>query len=215
MPLQNEVARAEAIVQELEADVTRCIALLAIWDRANGKKDIKERYNHTFEARALSIIHDSLHITMIMALMRMYDRDDRSASIPSLISILEKPGVLGYLKQKSRPQRENIDTWMRSVKLRVARLRNDDTLKALKRLRNFTLAHIDPNKAARHGAKYGYERRILNRTAPIIRLFLLIVSSTDTDFSEVRKIWRFYAQHFWGSAAKGPKLKVRRPKLGP
>ena len=78
MSLQQDMAKAKSITLELEKDLTRCIALLAIWDRANNKKDIKSRYDNTYEAHALSMIQDSLHITMIMALMRMYDSDKRS-----------------------------------------------------------------------------------------------------------------------------------------
>lgn len=205
MPLKQEMAKAKSIALELEKDLIRCIALLAIWNRANDKKDIKSRYNNTYEAHALSIIHDSLHITMIMALMRMYDNDRRSASIPTLIGLLESANLLEELKKNSRPQREHIDKWLDSVKLRYARLKNEQTLKALRRLRNYALAHADIKKASLHGARYGYERKVLERTIPIIELLLLIVHSRDANFSEVRGIWKRYSNYFWGSAAKSPK----------
>lgn len=190
-----------AIALELEKDTTRCIALLATWARANGTNaDVRERYNHSYEAHSLGMIHDALHVAMIMALMRMHDKDRRSGSIPTLLGLLDLPGVLAEFKQQSVAQREFSDIWISEAKRSYESLRAEETLASLRKLRNHVLAHIEVEKATLHRAKYGYEQDVLNSTKPIVRRLMQITHSADIDFSDREDAWRMYAEAFWGSA---------------
>lgn len=197
--IQMKIQKCRKIVEEIESDTVRSIACLSIWKRANGAPDIQEKYNDTYEARALGMIHDSLHISLVIALMRMYDNDKKSASIPALINLFKSNELIGALKNLSNAQRTQIDTWLKELDIHYNDTKEDITFLSLKNLRNHVLSHIDQNKSKIHGAKYGQEEKLLNRTIPIVRLLLLIVKSEEVDFSEYKDDWDLCSDRFWKS----------------
>lgn len=199
---QLKIQKCRKIVEEIERDAVRSIACLSIWKRANGADDIKEKYNNTYEARALGMIHDSLHISLVIALMRMYDNDKKSASIPTLINIIKSNELISALKKQTNAQRERIDSWLKELEKHYNDIQEDITYQSLKNLRNHVLAHIDQKKSKAHGAKYGQEEKLLNHTIPIGRLLLLIVKSEEVDFSEYKDDWNLCSDRFWNSVTK-------------
>ena len=209
MTLSPDAKRALSIASELQKETTRCIAWIANWKRANGTNDdIKGRYDHSFEAHSLRMIHDALHISMIMALMRMHDRDSRAASIPTLLGILDTPGIVGEFKRQSTAQREFVDSWLEEARHHYESLRANELLKKLRKLRNHVLAHAEFEKATLHQAKYGDEDHVLARTIPIVRRLVQITGSTDVDFVETRDTWQRFADAFWETAIRSPRWET-------
>lgn len=205
MTASADVQKARSIASELTTDATRCIAWFAIWERAHPKNDdIRERYNETYEAHAVSMTADALHISMIIALLRMHDHDKRTASIPSLLRLLRRSNVMDELKELSPSQRENADSWTRSAAHLYEKLEGDKTLGALRKLRNHVIAHVELDKATLHAAKYGYEQRVLEQTNEVVNLLYLATHAKEFDFPVTWEVWRGYADFFWASAVKSP-----------
>lgn len=209
MTLSPQAERSVAIASELRKETTRCIAWIANWKRANGTNDdIQGRYDHSFEAHSLGMIHDALHISMIMALMRMHDRDSRAASIPTVLGILDAPGITDEFRRQSTAQREFLDSWLDEAKHDYECLREDEVFVKLRKLRNHVLAHAEVEKAALHQAKYGDEDNMLARTIPIVRRLLQITGSTDVDFPEIEDTWQRFANAFWETAVRSPRWET-------
>ncbi len=179
-----------------------------------------------------------------MTLMRVHEDDRRGevASLPTLVRIVTEPATWAALEKragqswmemhdyhsiepeiaalyKKAAQREAeqqqvaVRRNILSAERRLKRLQKEFIYRSLKTLRDKHLAHNDISPKA-HGAKYGFETRLLRRTIPIVHMLNLAVDGIDRGFSNRHSFWKSRADDFWKFAI-GRRTKLRKiPKAG-
>src|SRR5262245_36727837 len=89
----------------------------------------------------------------------------RSVCIPALLKIAEDSSVMKLMQEKSaRPQQ--VEPRLATAKLRYENLAKSTEVKALRKVRDKLIAHVEIRKVV-HKAKYGDERKVLEATIPI------------------------------------------------
>jgi hypothetical protein len=73
-------------------------------------------------------------------------------------------------------------------------------LKSLRTLRDKAIAHMEHGTVT-HGAKIGYERKVLERTIPIFEDLAVAVRDREFHFEKMRDRWLDLADAFWERVA--------------
>ena len=153
---------------------------------------------------AFNILSDALHRETILALCRIWDKSSDTANLNRLAAEFGNKQVLADLKAaKHEVDPQAMRQWLKAVKDGY----NSEELKALQRARHRALAHTaSPNKAyagKARVAKYGDERKVLERTIPLVeQAGAFIGYSYLAPFNDQRAIRERHARKFWDSVGK-------------
>jgi hypothetical protein len=85
---RDRLQKARRLAAAINDDLQRATALDAAYRRAIFSKDVPRAFNNTYEAHILSVVRNALLCELVMVLMRIYDTDTGSASLPNLRSLL-------------------------------------------------------------------------------------------------------------------------------
>jgi len=156
---------------------------------------------NTTEGVAFDVIRTGVHMAGVLALTRMYDKDEKTSSIEGVMKILRDERVQEALKRQSSLRREKLDDWIAQAEKIVNAKATGGYLKALRALRDKHIAHRE-NDPKPHGAKYGHAPRLLSRTMRVVELLDLAVSGMSSEYKAQRRYFGKAADHFWRHAAK-------------
>ena len=70
---KERLEAAQAVIDELQSEVTRAIATREIYLEAAYNEDVPAAFDNSLEARGFNLIVDALHSDLVLILMRIYD----------------------------------------------------------------------------------------------------------------------------------------------
>jgi hypothetical protein len=224
---RDRVLRAQRIIKSITNDVHRAIAVEENLSRCSFRRDIAPAYNNTYQAWSLNVIRDSLLIELVMILMRIMDKDERSATLTTVAAIVSDRDVAEALKEnarnwvRGRPVHflEPIDEfivehdkrWREERAEREAQTIDKIRLRGLRRIKRLSSNPLIATlKKYRHkhiahsgmavstfGAKFGDPTQLLKIVAPIVEDLCLAVTGHHQNFKDSRNAWMNRSNHFW------------------
>lgn len=159
-----------------------------------------QRVNTSGLHPAFNAISDALHRETILGLCRIWDTRSDTANLNRLADEFRDAQVLADLQSAGHAVDPNaLSKWLAEVD---AGSKSDELL-ALRRARHRALAHTatpnQPYKGNARVAAYGDERKLLERTVPLVEEAGEIVGySYLSPFAELRQTRQSFAQKFWG-----------------
>jgi hypothetical protein len=175
--------------------------LRGLWQRCDDDLDILDRMRGTFEGTAFDALRDALHMSLVQSLMRLHDTAKGTVSVPRLIRALEHPAVAVALRRTAWAPK--VDPDMRLARAR-ARYQAPEVLiwvKSLKTLRDELIAHTAAMPTL-HGAKYGFESRLLDTAIAVYEDLDLVVTGTSNEFDVEESTYAAQANAFWLHVAR-------------
>lgn len=157
--------------------------------------------NDTAEGLAYVAIEQSLHISLIVSLMTMFDRHPKTASFRSILTALHDPQLLKEIVAHPRVRKIDVAASVQAARDCI----NDPFMQlqrdALKTLRDKYLAHreMDPKP---HGAKYGFERQVLSSAIRIHGNLERAIRGNTDEFDLIEDVHKAAADLFWTHAAQ-------------
>lgn len=240
MTVEARLRKLEKTVDLVADEILRAVSLLQLYRRCAVRTDIVDAVNSVRLGLPFEVVRQSLHFHLVMVLMRIHEDDGRGkvASLPTIARILDDPTVCRELERRAferglhareiplEPElavatkaddakrgeaaKQLVAKRLRSARHRTARLQAEQIYEALRKLRDRTLAHSDLRDRT-HGAKYGYERRLLQRTIPIVHSLQMATTGVNWGFDRQRSFWNTTADRFWKFAISNPSTK-RQPR---
>jgi len=201
MTANMRLTKARKILATLGVEMNRATALQKLWVRCADKPDILDAMNVSHETWGFNIVRDSLQRDLIVTLLKILERgQDRSACIQALLKITDDDQVVDVMKAQSTKPSE-VDFRIARAKQAFAHLEADGMLKALRTLRDKVIAHVEFGQVA-HGAKIGYERKVLERAIPIFEDLAVAVRDREFGLERTQDLWGRHAEAFWSHVAR-------------
>lgn len=158
-----------------------------------------ERVNNSDYYPAFNVISDALHRETILGLCRIWDTRNDAANLNRLAGEFRDTQVLADLRSAGHSVDQTALTkWLAEIDTGS----KSDELLALKRARHRALAHTatpnEPYKGSARVAVYGDERKLLERTIPLVEeAGKFIGYSYLSPLGDRRGIRRAFAEKFW------------------
>jgi hypothetical protein len=188
-------------MEGIRADLSLAMGLERCWQRCANDRTILDRMRNTPEGVAFDIMRTGVHMAGVLALTRMYDRDNRTSSIEGVLKILRDEDVRSALKSRSSLRRAKLDDWIAGAEKIINAKATSGYLKTLRALRDQHIAHRDFDPKP-HGAKYGHTPKLLSRTMRAVEFLELALTGTSSQFEAERRYYGRAADRFWRHAAK-------------
>lgn len=175
--------------------------LNAIWWRCSTQPDILNEMRGTKKGVAFDAIRDVVHMSLVQCLMRMHDRDPRTASLDRLLRHVDESGLRDKLNGASWSSRLDIPNALLKARSIYDSDQYQALLKGLRALRDQMIAHLDkaPNE---HGVKYGHEAELLRMTAQVFQYVQLALTGGTDDFESASNQYADCSDEFWTHAAR-------------
>jgi hypothetical protein len=190
----QRLLKAEDIVRKLNEQAVRAIALRAMWARCADKEDVLYAMRPDHLTPGFRIVRDSLHIDLILTLMRLHERAPQEpASIPAVVEILSDPNIQRALGEVGRRDaaRECLELFDELPR---------DVLRRLRQLRDRVLAHND-RRGLEMEPTVGDETLLLNKSLAIVSAMDLAIRGNGSFLSEPQQFWDALADGFWEHVA--------------
>jgi hypothetical protein len=223
--------QVEAAKQEFDMAVT----FHETWKPLAYDKDLHKRMGDSFATQTFLVVRLALRREMLLALMRLWDKDERNVGMElSIANVLRDQSVVHALAV-GRAARIGAD-WedqMRSDLNRQASEAiglvekyseagsHDATLQKLRRLRNQRLAHRPVKEVAATGLDPTDEEieSFYQDNSKLVGLLLSLVAGVAYDPNDTAEVARFYAKFFWagvrGERTEGhPNYRAPPPTSG-
>ncbi|OHX16152.1 hypothetical protein BI343_15920 [Chromobacterium amazonense] len=205
-------------VEAVEQEVTTAIALHESWKPIVIDSELQNRMGESLATNTFNIIRWSLRREMLLALLRVWDKDGKTASIREIIKELRKSDTLEKLiASRNHPSpidhllTEHLRGYLPNKIKQVDELFNKYTSKdgesaqvllKLTLLRNVTLAHhqlkpVDPEKISATDEQI---ESFHQDTCRIVEQLMNIVCATELDMNQTTHVYSTYARFFWASA---------------
>lgn len=240
MTAPERLAKARRMLPDIALNVQWAIHMWTMYNRCADKPDILEAMSYADEGWGFAASRDAIHVTLVLSLMRIFDKHKDSSSLPLLIDIARDAAV------QDLATREAFDDEARREATNVGdepldpafleRIRKEGAMRAaqavaghfaralelydaidqkgliepLRDLRDQKLAHHDRRNLAQR-AKYGHERRLFEQAVPIVEELSLAFDRLDRGLERHMQHWRRYADSYWKHVARTPASKSRRP----
>jgi hypothetical protein len=206
MIARQRLMKAEKILATAGTEMHRSCALYAMWAGCNNHA-VLDNITGTKAARGFSFVRDALYRDLVVTLLTVLEKgQDGSACIPALLKITNDPEVVELMKAKSmRP--DEVEGRILSAKQGFKQLEGDGMLRSLRKLRNKAIAHVE-HRDVKHGAKYGDERKVLERTIPVFEDLAVAVRDREYHFVRLRDSGWILGLHS-GKARLGTLLVAR------
>jgi hypothetical protein len=196
MSTRQRILKAEDIVRHLNQQIVRAIALRAMWARCADHEDILCAMRSEHLAPGFRVIRDSLHIDLILTLMRLHDTPAQEPlSIPVVVEILRDPAVQQSLCN-SGAEGATIEA------LALYEAVPGDLLRRLRQHRDRVLAHND-RRGLDVEPTMGDETTLLRQSAEIVTAMDRAIRRNGGFFAEPEKFWTLLAHGFWSEVARG------------
>jgi AbiU2 len=147
---------------------------------------------------AFNIVSDSLHRSVIVTLCRIWDTRKDTANLNSLADEFHDPQVIAELKAIGHTiDPGQLSRWHAEIDA----VNKSDELLALKRARHRAIAHTatpnEPYRGTARVAQYGDERKIIERTIPLVEQAGAFIGYSYLPYADQRRIRREHAAQFW------------------
>jgi len=202
MPSNVEMHR---MVRIITITLDETIAFYETYVPSDHDAALIERVNKSGFQPAFNAISDALHREAILGLCRIWDKEKNTANLNRLAADFRDKNVLADLKSAGH---EVDPSAMRKWLAAVEAGNKSAELEALKRARHRAIAHTatpnKPYKGKAGVAAYGDERKMLERTIPIVeQAGAFIGYSYVSPFAEQRRVRQDHSKRFWDRVGQG------------
>lgn len=196
MPSNVEMHRT---VRSISITLDEAIAFYETYLPSGKDAALIARVNKSDYHPAFNIILDALHRETILALCRIWDKDKDTANLNRLAADFRDKKVLADLKAAKH---EVDPTAMRKWLAIVEAGNKSAELEALRRARHRAIAHTatpnKPYKGRARVAEYGDERKMLERTIPLVeQAGAFIGYAYVSPFADQRRVRQDHSKKFW------------------
>jgi stalled ribosome rescue protein Dom34 len=191
------------------------VTLHEVWKPAANDTHLHQRLGKSYATQAFNVVRVALRREMVLALMRLWDRDARAIGMPSIMKALNDGAVMDILvlDRASRLRIDGVEDEIRRTLLEKVGAANAlvdaysaagekaESFDKLRALRNQRLAHtqVKARLLSQADAIDDVIEAFYQDNARIISGLLSVVSATAYDPFETAEVYRVYAKHFWAS----------------
>jgi hypothetical protein len=208
-----KIAKLQAKVTAAQQEFDLAVAFHEVWKPTAYDQDLHGRLGVSYATQAFRVIRTALRRELILALIRLWDKDGRAIGIECIANALGKKEVIDALTLARVDQSSDIFEAMRAdlsekadnVISLVNKYIKDDgegnaVYKRLRSLRNERLAHRQVETEARAtGATTTDEEieKFYQDNSKLVHILLGIFNAMAYDPEDTAKVFEVYANHFW------------------
>jgi hypothetical protein len=232
----SKIASLRKQVEAAQQEFDMAVTFHETWKPLAYDKDLHKRMGDSFATQTFLVVCLALRREMLLALMRLWDKDERNVGMElSIANVLRDQSVVHALAV-DRVARMGMASWedeMRSDLNQQAREAiglvekysekgsHYATLQKLRRLRNQRLAHRPAKEVAATGLDPTDEEieSFYQDKSKLVGLLLSLVAGVAYDPNDTAEVARFYAKFFWagvrGERTEGhPNYRAPPPASG-
>ncbi len=194
----SQKSKADKIVQDLQVEVSKAIALRALLKKFAHDKRIADAFDDTYEANAFNLIEDALVGALTMSLIRACDESERGDvnSFRVLFEVVAPPNdTENYFGNGS--------TQFEKARGLYIILKGSHQVARVKALRHKFIAHSAIEKAKVQKPKYDDLYDLLSSCVNIVELLAPSVCCQNTDYEGEKEVWKKYSKLFFNSLIQG------------
>lgn len=176
------------------------------WRIAAEDSNLHQRVSNSYAGQTFLIVRVALRREMLLALFRLWDKQNGAVEIASIADCLERPDVLEsllpntFIYADARAQAAKAIALIRDYQKVGSK---HSTLKTLVRFRNEVLAHHQT--ASRPSGSIAEDKlemivdQLYQDSATLITLLEHVVNRTAYNPKEAAEVYNYYAKFFWKS----------------
>ena len=227
------VSELKRQVEKAEQEVTTAVVLHESWKPTVQDADLLDRMGESFATHTFNIVRWALRREVLLALLRVWDTNQKAVDVARIIDQLRKPRAVealissrgGQDSSLSRHLSEHLRGYL-PEKIECAGALVDEykpkggecaqVMTNLVRLRNVSLAHRQqgPEKATAGSATDDEIEAFYQDTCRIVEYLMSIVRATALDMNDTARVYAHHAQYFW-AAARGERTPGHPRYRGP
>jgi len=227
----SEITKLKKMVTAAREEFDMAVSYHEVWKPAAYDKDLHSRMGQSYASQAFLVMRMALRREMVLALMRLWDRNKQAVRMSLIVATIRKSAVIDALAAESAKRFdwpgvvEQMRADLQAKADKAIELTNkyseggshNAVLEELLRLRDERLAHrqIEPSTVA--GADKFDEaiEEFYQDNAKIIQELLSLANATAYDPLDLAEVYKRYAADFWagvrGEKTEGhPNFRPRR-----
>lgn len=218
MAFEDELVEMRKAVKAAEDEIVMAVMFHETWKPTAYDEDLHKRMGNSFATHSFQIVRSSLRREMLMALMRLWDKNKRAIRMTTIADKLHNKeffdalvakradgtglssnGVNQYMRDALEPKREAV------VKL-VQKYSEGGSgfavIEKLRALRHERLAHRQTMQSSetRVDATDQEIEAFYEDNLELVSLLLSLVMATAFDLTEAAGVYRHHAKFFWANA---------------
>jgi len=209
-----EITKLQAKVTAAQQEFDLAVAFHEIWKPTAYDQDLHGRLGVSYATQAFRVIRTALRRELILALIRLWDKDGRAVGMECIVNALRKQEVIGALTLARVDRSSEVFEAIRAdlsekadkVILLVDKYIKDDragnaVYKKLRFLRNERLAHRQVETKARATGATATDEEIeefYQDNSKLVHILLSIFNAMAYDPEDTARVFGFYASNFWG-----------------
>jgi hypothetical protein len=208
-----EITKLQAIVTAAQQEFDLAVAFHEIWKPTAYDQDLHGRLGVSYATQAFRVIRTALRRELILALIRLWDKDGRAIGMECIANALGKREVIDALTFARVDQSSEVFEAIRAdlsekagqaIPLVNKYIKRDGAgnavYKKLRSLRNERLAHRQVEAKARATGATATDEEIeefYQDNSKLVHILLSIFNAMAYDPEDTAKVFGFYASHFW------------------
>jgi hypothetical protein len=206
-------ADLSAKVKAAQREFDMAVQFHEVWKPALYDEDLRQRMGVSYATNAFDVVRVALRREMLLALMRLWDRDARAIGMEAIAETLGEQSFIDSLAA-DRAARTGLPQIVGRMRIEVSKKADDAVAlvdkyseggshcamrKKLQTLRNEHLAHRQTSLTAATGADATDDEieAFYLDNSKIVSLLLSLVAATSYDPQDTAGVYRHYATHFW------------------
>jgi hypothetical protein len=215
----DRLVKLRAMVTAAQQEFDLAVAFHEVWRPAAYDEDLHGRLGVSYATQAFRVIRTALRRELLLALIRLWDNDQRAVGMECIAKALRENEVINALaleriRLKSPEDLDAIrdDLGKKAAKaiLLVDKYITDGgagnaVYKKLRDLRNERLAHRQVITKVRATGATATDEEIeefYKDNSKLVKILLNIFNAMAYDPEDAAKVFGFYASHFWGRFQK-------------
>jgi hypothetical protein len=211
----SKIASLREQVEAAKQEFDMALTFHETWKPAAYDKDLHERMGDSFATHTFLVVRSALRREMLLALMRLWDKDSRAVRMKeSIADVLREQSVVHALAADSAAR--GMAGWEDQMRSELSQRAvkaialvdkyskggsHHTVLKNLRRLRHERLAHrqTEATPVAATGLEATDEEieSFYQDNSELIHLLLSLVERIAYDPNDTAEVYRFYAKFFW------------------
>jgi hypothetical protein len=210
----SKIASLQKQVKAAQQEFDMAITFHETWRPLAYDKDLHKRMGDSFATHTFLVVRLALRREMLLALMRLWDRDERNVGMELSIADLLRDRSVVHALAVDRVARMGMADWEDEMRSDLSQRASEaialvekyseagshyTTLQKLRRLRNQRLAHRPVKEVAATGLAPTDEEieSFYQDNSKLVGLLLSLVSGVAYDPNDTAEAYRFYAKFFW------------------
>jgi hypothetical protein len=218
MSIDEEIDQMKKAVEAAQDEIIMAIMFHETWKPTAYDEDLHKRMGHSFATHSFQIVRLSLRREMLLALMRLWDRDKRALRMTAISEKLRKKeffdaivarrsekmglrsnGAEDFMREALEPKRNAVVNLVRKYSEGGA---GYNIIQKLRTLRHERLAHRQTTPTSAIGADATDQEieSFYEDNLELVRILLSLILATAFDLKEAADVYRHHAKFFWANA---------------